>query len=162
MNNYSISFKEAMVKKMIGAAAKSATALAGEVGVSQSTLSRWVRDYGRLGLGGIMDQKRAGQWSGEDRMAAIIEYEKLGEEQRGRFLREKGLHEVEIAGWKQEFLESFSAEGKRKRKSDPQQKRIKALEKELLRKEKALAEAAAILVLKKKAQAIWGDREDGE
>ena len=162
MNNYPIAFKETMVKKLTGARAKSATALAEEVGVSQSTLSRWVREYGRLGLGGIMSDKRAGQWSGEERMAAIIEYEKLSEEERGRFLRQKGLHEVEIAGWKQDFLEAFSAEGKRTRRSDPQQKRIRELEKELRRKEKALAEAAALLVLKKKAQAIWGDREDEE
>ena len=97
-----------------------------------------------------MSDRRATEWSGEERMAAIIEYEKLSEEERGRFLREKGLHEVEIAGWKQAFLESLSAEGKRKRRSDPQQKRIRELEKELRRKEKALAEAAALLVLKKK------------
>ena len=95
-------------------------------------------------------------------MAAIVEYEKLGEEERGRFLRQKGLHEVEIAGWKEEFVESLSAESKRKRRSDPQQRRIKRLEKELRRKEKALAEAAALLVLKKKAEAIWGDGEDEE
>ena len=40
------------------------------------------------------------------------------------------------------------------------QKRIRALEKELNRKEKALAEVAALLVLRKKAQAIWGDTSE--
>jgi hypothetical protein len=39
-------------------------------------------------------------------------------------------------------------------------RRIKQLEKELQRKEKALAEAAALLVLRKKVQAIWGEQED--
>ena len=41
-----------------------------------------------------------------------------------------------------------------------EKKRIKALERDLRRKEKALAEAAALLVLRKKAEAIWGDGED--
>ena len=45
---------------------------------------------------------------------------------------------------------------------DEKDKRIKELERELRRKDKALAETAALLVLKKKAQAIWGDREDEE
>jgi hypothetical protein len=44
--------------------------------------------------------------------------------------------------------------------SKDDKKRIQQLEKELQRKEKALAEAAALLILRKKAQAIWGDRED--
>ena len=39
-------------------------------------------------------------------------------------------------------------------------KRIKDLEKELLRKDRALAEAAALLVLKKKAQDLWEDEDD--
>ena len=51
--------------------------------------------------------------------------------------------------------------GKKPRKGDAQGQRIRALEAELRRKESALAETAALLVLKKKAQAIWGDREDG-
>jgi hypothetical protein len=44
--------------------------------------------------------------------------------------------------------------------SKDDKKRIEQLEKELQRKEKALAEAAALLILRKKAQAIWGDKED--
>jgi transposase len=41
-----------------------------------------------------------------------------------------------------------------------EQKRAKQLEKELQKKEKALAEAATLLLLRKKAQAIWGDDEE--
>jgi transposase len=39
-------------------------------------------------------------------------------------------------------------------------RRVRELEKELRRKDKALAEAAALLVLQKKVQAIWGDADD--
>ena len=61
--------------------------------------------------------------------------------------------------WRKEMLnglETASPAKKNKGKS-PEAKRIRELERELYRKEKALAETAALLVLKKKAQAIWGD-----
>ena len=43
---------------------------------------------------------------------------------------------------------------------DSERQRVKELERELRRKEKALAETAALLVLRKKMEAIWGDGED--
>jgi transposase-like protein len=160
MGEYTESFKETMVRKLVGPGARSATALATEVGVSQSTLSRWMREYGRLGgktEGGVA--KRAQDWSPEDKLLAVVEYGKLEEEARGKYLREKGLYSVDIERWRAEML---AAVGKRPKKGDAQGHRIRELEAELRRKEKALAETAALLVLKKKAQEIWGDREDGK
>jgi transposase-like protein len=160
MGDYTQSFKDAMVKKLSGPEAKSAGALAQEVGVPQSTLSRWLRDCGRHseeGTEGTMG-KRAENWSAEEKFRAVLEYERLEEEARGKCLREKGLYEVDIQRWRAEVL---GALGKKPRKGDAQGQRIRVLEAELRRKESALAETAALLVLKKKAQAIWGDREDG-
>jgi transposase-like protein len=160
MGEYTQSFKEAMVKKMGGPEAKSATELGQEVGVPQSTLSRWLRDCGSLsgeGTEGTMG-KRAQKWPAEEKLRAVVEYERLEEESRGKYLREKGLYGVDIQRWRAEVLAVL---GKKPRKGDAQGQRIRALEAELRRKESALAETAALLVLKKKAQAIWGDREDG-
>jgi len=89
-----------------------------------------------------------------------VKYENLDEEQRGIYLREKGLHSVHQERWQQEFVEIYASRKKKTRGGDPRQKRIKELEGDLRRKDKALAETAALLVLKKKAQAIWGDPED--
>ena len=104
-----------------------------------------------------MEAKRPQDWPAEEKLQAVLEYEKLEEEQRGKYLREKGLHSVYIERWKEEIIDGLK--GMRSGKKDPRDKRIKELERELGRKEKALAEAAALLVLKKKAQAIWGDHE---
>jgi hypothetical protein len=98
------------------------------------------------------------KWPAEEKLRAVVEYERLEEESRGKYLREKGLYGVDIQRWRAEVLAVL---GKRPRKGDAQGQRIRALEAELRRKESALAETAALLVLKKKAQAIWGDREDG-
>ena len=160
MNNYSDTVKEAMVIKLSSPGAPSVSSLAQEVGIHQSTLSRWIRVYGNVSkMGGVMKGRRPQDRSAEEKMNAVLEYEKLEEEeQRGKYLREKGLHSVHIEGWKRQILEELK--GSKSAKKDPRDKRIKELERELRRKDKALAETAALLVLKKKAQAIWGDHED--
>ena len=69
-SGYRDSFKETMVQKMTGPDAKSATALAEEVSVPQSTLSRWLRDYGRFGTtgGNMSAKKRPQNWSAEEKL----------------------------------------------------------------------------------------------
>ena len=162
MNNYSETVKEAMVLKLTSPSAPSSISLAQEVGIHQSTLSRWVKEYGNVSkMGGVMKGRRPQDWTAEEKLNAVLEYEKLEEEeQRGKYLREKGIHSVHIERWKGELIEGLKSSKSGKR--DPRDKRIKELERELRRKDKALAETAALLVLKKKAQAIWGDREDEE
>ncbi len=159
MSEYSDRIKEAMVMKLTSPGAPSANSLAPEVGIHQSTLSRWVRECAKVGkAGGLMKARRPQDLAAEEKLNAVFEYEKLEEEERGKYLREKGLHEVHIERWQQCLIEGLTAA--KQTKKDPRDRRIKELERELRRKEKALAETAALLVLKKKAQAIWGDQED--
>ena len=164
MKGYSEQFKSAMVAKIAVSDGISASALSQEVGIPQQTLSRWVKEYAKLGGngGGRMKSKRPEDWTGEEKLKALLEYDKLDEEQRGKYLREKGLHSIYLQRWQWEFIEAYASKKKKTRGGDPKQKRIKELEKELRRKDKALAETAALLVLKKKAQAIWGDPEDAK
>ena len=137
----------------------SAGPLSMEVEYLKSTLSRWVREYGTVGSGGnCMKKRRPQDWSAEEKLTAVLEYEKREEEQRGQYLREKGLHAVHLERWKQSIIERLKAP--KPNKKDPQTQKIRELEKELRRKDKALSEMAALLVLKLKAQAIWGERED--
>lgn len=161
MQYYSEDFKKDMVIKMAAPGAQSATSLAKETGVPQSTLSRWLRSYATVRLEGeAMRQRRPQDLSAEEKLEALLEYERSSEEQRGVFLRQKGLHEATLEKWKKEMLEGLKIKAFVGGKKDPQRKRIAALERELRRKEAALAEAAALLVLKKKADAIWGDGRD--
>ncbi len=158
-SNYKNSFKETMVQKMTGPDAKSATALADEVDVPQSTLSRWLRDCGRFGStgGDMTTKKRPQNWTADQKMEAVIAYKGMNEQEQGQYLRGQGLYSVDLDRWCAEMLLALS---KKPKKRDPKDRRIRELEGELRRKEKALAETAALLVLKKKARAIWGDGED--
>ena len=159
MSSYNERFKASMVQKMSGPDGKSATALAEEVEVPQSTLSRWLKDYGRFGSPGdnMSTKKRPQNWSAEEKMQAVIAYDGMDETEQGLYLRGHGLYSVDIQRWREEMLQALS---KKPKKKDPKDRRIRELEGDLRRKEKALAETAALLVLKKKAQAIWGDDED--
>lgn len=168
---YSEAYKRRMVQKLSGPEAKSAHALSKEEGVSQATLSQWLRNAGSLG--GMKKKnhhkepedktqtrsRRPQDWSLSEKLKVLVEMESIPSEERGAYLRRKGLHEKLLNQWRQVVQEALEAP-RPKQKNSQEKKRIRELERELRRKEKALAETAALLVLKKKAQAIWGDEDD--
>jgi transposase len=100
--------------------------------------------------------KRPEDWSAEERLRAVVESSRLTEDELGAFLRREGLHETTLRQWRASALEGLGPQ----RSTRTEQKRVQELEKELRRKDKALAEAAALLVLQKKVRAIWGDGDD--
>ena len=108
-----------------------------------------------------MPARRPQDWTAEEKLTVVIEAASLPDEELGAFLRERGLHQANLKQWRREMIEGL-AEPKARSSSKPsaETRRIRELERELTRKEKALAEAAALLILKKKAQALWGDEDD--
>ena len=110
----------------------------------------------------IKSPKRPNDWSAEDKLKFVMEAASLDDEQLGAFLRKKGLHQAHLDQWRSQMLDGLQngfSKKKAKQKNDAA-KRIRALEKEVNRKDKALAETAALLVLKKKVREIWGDEDD--
>ena len=158
---YSQALKDSLVKKMMVPGGPSACALSRTVGISQPVLSSWVRKYGRTAA--MSNEERTpDKWTSEEKVRAVLETAQLSEEELGLYLRRKGLHATHLEQWKAEIVEGMKRlenPGGEKREQD---RKIKELERELKRKEKALAEAATLLVLKKKAETIWGGQEDDE
>ena len=159
---YPEKFKSKMVQKLTAPGAPSASVLSEEIGVPQPTLSRWVREAGRVG-GMAKDtrrgaRKRPQDWTAEEKLEAVIEAASLTDEELGVYLRRRGLHSTHLTQWREQCVAGVKA--RRSKKASPEAKRIRELERELQRKDKALAETAALLVLKKKVQAIWGDEDD--
>lgn len=85
----------------------------------------------------------------------------LPPEELGAFLRREGVHEAEVEQWRAAILEALEGGVAKGSGRGVDGKRIKELERELRRKDKALAETAALLVLQKKVREIWGDGDDG-
>jgi transposase-like protein len=100
--------------------------------------------------------KRPQDWTAAEKLDAVLEASRLGEAELGEFLRTRGLHREHIEQWRSAAEGGLARPGQ----VSPEARRVRELEKELRRKEKALAEAAALLVLKKKVEAIWGDEDD--
>jgi len=168
---YSKRFKAGMVQKLAVPGGPSAGQLAREVGIPQSTLSRWLRQAGSFaGDNGAappdtprrpMAAKRPQDWTAEEKLQVVIEAAAVPEAELGAFLRGQGLHEAPLRQWRQQVLAGLEQGSTRSsKKSSAEARRLRELERELTRKDKALAETAALLVLKKKARAIWGDEDD--
>jgi len=162
---YSDGFKARMVRRMAGAEGISANALSREIGILQPTLSRWLRDA--RNVNGMSDRKKGVRrpkskaWSTEEKLRVLGEAARLTDDELGQFLRREGVHEATLREWQEAAAVGLaSANGTRRNKKSPEAKRVKELERELRRKEKALAELAALITLQKKVQAIWGDGAD--
>ena len=133
------------------------------LGVSSWSLYQWSKRYGKTDV--MKHQRRPGDRSVQEKLKAVIEFEGLEVEKQGEYLRREGLHSEHIAGWKKSMevgLElgggGLTAANRSEWAAD--KKKIKELERDLSRKEKALAETTALLVLKKKADLIWGSGEE--
>ena len=155
--------KEAILKKMLPPNNKTIKELAREEGICEATLYNWrkaARSEGRLMPEG--DSSPTG-WTAADKFAAVLESAALNEAELSVWCRERGLYVEQIRQWRKaceqanDWDRTQNKRLKESRKAD--EKRIRKLEQELRRKEKALAETAALLVLRKKAQAIWGEAE---
>ena len=85
----------------------------------------------------------------------------LPEEKLGRWLREKGLRSEHLEVWQEEMKKELDQQKKNQELKEAK-KRIKELERELNRKDKALAEMTALVVLKKKLDALYGNGDEGE
>lgn len=135
-----------------------------DLGVAEQTLYNWRNRVREQGKAVPADAKNPEQWSGENKLAVVIETAALNEEELAAYCRRKGLYVEQIARWREaatagvEKTQPLSAAERRELQQE--RKKSRQLQKELRRKEKALAEAAALLVLEKKAQAIWGDDAD--
>ncbi len=140
MPRYSEEFKEQAVRKMMSPNAMSVARVSRDTGVSEQALYKWRNRFRNEGKAVPADPSNPENWSGENKLVEQID--------RWR--------ESATAGT--ETQRPLSAEERIELQKD--RKKIRKLEKELTRKEKALAEVAALLVLQKKAQAIWGDEED--
>ena len=133
-------------------------------GISEATLYNW-RKQARLRGRAVPGPKpnNTDQWSAEAKLATVIETASMSEAQLNEYCRQKGLFAEQIKAWKEASLVGFQSADQQdktlKQQSKADKQRINKLEKELRRKEKALAETAALLVLRKKLDALWENND---
>jgi len=160
--HYSNDFKEAILKKLTQSEL-SVRQFSQQEGINLSTLYSWKKQFK---VSGFSESKvmPPDNWSAEEKFAVVLETSTLSEIELSEYCRTKGLYPEQVKSWKQACITGNSAGINHKQpissESKTDKKRIKELEKELTRKEKALAETAALLVLRKKFNAYWEEDED--
>ena len=156
MARYGQEFKDRAVARLLPPESASLTDVAREFGVSVQTLQKW-RDAA------LSPPAAAQAWTPAARFEALLTTAAMDEQQRNAWCRANGVYPQQLIEWRQaatEALGSTASERSSPAQAKAQQRRIKQLERDLRRKDKALAETAALLVLSKKLEAVLPGDED--
>ena len=156
MARYGQSFKDRALARLLPPEGAALEVVAREVGIGAGTLERWREEAQSR-------PARGRAWTARARLEAVITTAALDEAGKSAWCREHGVYPAELDKWHASATAAL-AEPEEARAS-PQatrqdKKRIKELERDLLRKDRALAETAALLVLSKKVAAIFNKGED--
>ena len=164
MSRYSQERKEAVLKKLLPPYSRSVAEVAKEEGIHEATLYNWRKALRESGAVVPDCNTSSEQWSAQTKLAVVAETYSMTENELSQYCREKGLYPEQIHQWRSECMHGFmstkelEAEAKKQAKADKRE--IKELKKELRHKEKALAETAALLVLRKKLRAFYGEEPE--
>ena len=152
---FSMAFKQKMVQRLTGNNAVSASQLARQTGVRQQNLSRWVEEARSLPIMADKPKPAVREWTVEQKARVLADGSNIDGEELTVYLQREGVKFAEYEQWRIALEEGGRA-------SASTNKRIRQLERELARKEKALAEAATLLVLKKKVEILYREDEDDD
>jgi transposase-like protein len=157
--SYSPAFKEQALVKALARGNHSLESVANELQMNRWTLKNWLGQEGRKTKPPLAQaDKRPQDWSQKERLLAVIATHSLSPAELQTFCREKGIFAHHLTSWRDHFcLADQAASEQTQIRQLKEQNRL--LNQSLLRKEKALAEAAALLILQKKFQALWEEEE---
>jgi len=164
MRSYPEERKEAVLKKLLPPHSKSVLEVSREEGISEATLYNWRKAIKESGAVVPNSKSSSEQWSAQTKLAVVAETYSMTENELSQYCREKGLYPEQVQSWRGECMQGFTsskekeAQAKKQARADKQE--IKELKKELRHKEKALAETAALLVLRKKLKAFYGEEPE--
>lgn len=151
---YSVPFRQEMVERMTGRYAVNTVQLAKETGVPQQNLSRWrLQAHSVPDVAAKRGKTKQGARSVEQKASLLMEAAKLSGEELAKLLAREGVLLSELEEWRIALGDGAKA-------SKAAIARVRELERELARKEKALAEAAALLILKKKLAPLLEAEDD--
>ena len=163
MTIYNEDFKINIIQRMMPPQGESVTSLAKEIGISEAALYKWKKNAKAKGIAIPSGKTIPERWSTKDKFSIVVETAAMSEIELAEYGRSKGLYTEQIQAWRDACMQANGgiAQQASQLQKDIRLKdrEIKQLGQELRRKESALAETAALLVLRKKSRAIWGDNE---
>ena len=167
MRRYSEAVKADVRRRMSPPQRQSVAKISAELGIHVVTLYNWRKAWRLQGEVVPASEKDPDGWSATDKFMVVLETAGLNATELSAYCRERGLYPEQVERWRQASQDAnekpvltLKEQKELERLRAQDQKEIKRLKQELRRKEKALAEAAALLIASKKIQAFWG--EDGD
>jgi transposase-like protein len=156
-SRYSQAFREQAIQKLLQRGDKTIQCIAEELNINVFTLKHWLRQYRPQTMTTNKTTKRPIDWTPEERFQALMASHGLEDESLNAYCRAQGIFSHHLEAWRQDFINSThkSAQESFDKSLRDENKQLK---KDLQRKEKALAETAALLVLQKKFQAFWEEK----
>lgn len=148
MARYGQQFKNKVVARLLPPESAKLSVVSVEVGVSETTLERWLSTA-------LAEPAGERAWAAAARFDAVLTTAGMDEAAKSAWCRSKGVFPQHLLRWRTAAQQSLAEPGEARlqgRQSKQDRKRIQELERELRRKEKALAETAALLVLSKKLE----------
>jgi transposase len=161
---YSKSFRNSILRKVLPPENRSVYSVAKEAGIAPITINSWLASLksGKLDLEQDSDDP-ANERAMKEKLELLLEYQKIPEDDNGEWLRQKGLHSEHLVMFRQEITGLMVHKSDEKdRQIRELEKKVKNQEKELQRKDSALAEVVAILTLKKKLDSRRGITDEDE
>jgi hypothetical protein len=165
-NLHTIEFQEQALIKVRGRGTRSVLDVANDLHMAVGTLRKWLsrsnQTKGNVSEPALQlpDDLPAQSWGPAQRLQALLETHALSQTQLHAWCREKGLFEHQLKAWRDAFCSAPASDSRETKAALRElQTRHEVLQRDLRRKEKALAEAAALLVLQKKFQALLGDED---
>jgi transposase len=167
MRRYSEAVKADVRRRMSPPQRQSVAQISAELGIHVVTLYNWRKAWRMQGEVVPASEKDPDGWSATDKFTVVLETAGLNATELSAYCRERGLYPEQVERWRQASQDAnekpvltLKEQKELERLRAQDQREIKRLKQELRRKEKALAEAAALLIASKKIQAFWG--EDGD
>jgi len=162
VTRYSAALKESLLAKALAPNAPRVVELAKEFNIPYATFYAWVSMSKKHTFPHTSTPVRPHDKSAEAKLKAVFDTNDKTDEERGAYCRQHGLYTDHLDTWRQQILEVLGAVNTKERKAEYQQAKseIKKLKSDLHRKDKALAEVSALLILKKKADLLWGENAD--
>jgi len=167
MRPYSVAVKADVRRRMSPPQRQSVARIAEELGIHVITLYKWRKAWRLQGEVVPATEKDPDGWSASDKFTVVLETAGLNATELSAYCRERGLYPEQVERWRQAATDAnekpvltLKEQKELERLRAQDQREIKRLKKELTRKDKALAEAAALLLVTKKMQALWGEVEE--
>jgi transposase-like protein len=157
---YQDGFKKSIVRRLLHPDSPGITKISEETGVSTGSLYNWLTKY-KESVELTDYRKTPEEWTLTEKCEALLESAALSPEEQGEWLRRNGLHSSHLTLWQKQLKAALAdvSQPVSKEEQKAARKKIQELEREIRRKDKALAEMSALIVLKKKLEHIFLDEE---